>query len=284
MATTTACGTLITYGFSALLSLSGEFKYSFLIGSILVALTALVWFFFYNKLVVDKQDIKDEHSTREVVENVPTKAKLPSILIVSIVCLAFFSIVNNLVKDGINTWVPEILKQSFGFGDSLSISLTLLLPVVSVFGSVFTVFLNKYIKNFVSLAGVLYLLTIPFLVLTMIFIRTNMFIIVLISLAILALLMTGVNTVVTTMFPLQERDYINSGKLAGLLNGFCYVGSTISSYGLGKVVDITGDWMNIFKIFLVLVVLVIVIAFSLAVVLHHKKKKEVKDNSSTVND
>ena len=38
---------------------------------------------------------------------------------------------------------------------------------------------------------------------------------------------------------------MNSGLFAGVLNGFCYLGSTISSYGLGAIADNFG-WTAVF--------------------------------------
>ena len=48
------------------------------------------------------------------------------------------------------------------------------------------------------------------------------------------------------MVPLNLKEQgANSGLLAGLLNGCCYLGSTISSYGLGAVADNFG-WRAVF--------------------------------------
>lgn len=58
------------------------------------------------------------------------------------------------------------------------------------------------------------------------------------------LCMHGVNNIVTSMAPMYLRDKVNSGMTAGVLNGFCYVGSTISSYGLGAVADSRG-WSGV---------------------------------------
>jgi sugar phosphate permease len=52
--------------------------------------------------------------------------------------------------------------------------------------------------------------------------------------------MAGVNNVITSMFPLFMKDKLNSGMTAGVLNGFCYIGSMLSSYGLGLVSDAWG--------------------------------------------
>jgi len=47
------------------------------------------------------------------------------------------------------------------------------------------------------------------------------------SLGLISCLMAGVNNVITSMAPLYWKDTANSGLLAGVLNGFCYLSSTI---------------------------------------------------------
>ncbi len=55
------------------------------------------------------------------------------------------------------------------------------------------------------------------------------------------------------------KGKVNSGMIAGVLNGFCYVGSTISSYGLGLVADLWG-WEAVFYLFLAVSIVITVIA------------------------
>jgi sugar phosphate permease len=45
------------------------------------------------------------------------------------------------------------------------------------------------------------------------------------------------------------RDKVDSGKIAGILNGFCYMGSTASAYGLGAIAD-NGGWDAAFYLLL----------------------------------
>ena len=65
--------------------------------------------------------------------------------------------------------------------------------------------------------------------------------------ALVSCFMAGVNNVITSMVPLQMRERVNSGRLAGILNGFCYLGSTFSSYGLGAIAD-GFDWVAVFYV------------------------------------
>ncbi len=79
----------------------------------------------------------------------------------------------------------------------------------------------------------------------------NSAVMMIICFGIVLCLMHGVNNVVTSLGPLKLREKVNPGKIAGILNGFCYLGSTISSYGLGMIADNWG-WQSVFTLLLVL--------------------------------
>ena len=59
----------------------------------------------------------------------------------------------------------------------------------------------------------------------------------------------GINNVITSIAPLKMREKAEPGRMAGILNGFCYLGSTISSYGLGAIAD-HGGWHSVFILLL----------------------------------
>ena len=68
---------------------------------------------------------------------------------------------------------------------------------------------------------------------------------VLVGMIVVNFLASSLNSLVTSIFPLFMRSKVNSGMIAGVINGFCYVGSTISSYGLGVIADGFG-WTAVF--------------------------------------
>ena len=63
------------------------------------------------------------------------------------------------------------------------------------------------------------------------------------------LMISSCNSVVTSVFPLFMKARINSGKIAGLTNGFCYLGSALSSYVLGAIAENFG-WTIVFYVIL----------------------------------
>ena len=69
----------------------------------------------------------------------------------------------------------------------------------------------------------------------------------------IACCMAMINNVITSMFALDNRKLLNAGFAAGLLNTFCYIGSTITSYSLGAVSQSMG-WNAVFIIMLIICV------------------------------
>lgn len=150
------------------------------------------------------------------------------------------------------------MKELYATPDYLSILLTLFLPLIAVFGTVVAVYFNKYIKNFVSLCGLFFLVTTLALVVNVLFLKSSAAV-MLICLSIISLFTSGTNNIITSMLPIYYKDKANAGLLAGVLNGCCYVGSTLSSYGLGLIADNYG-WEVVFYVLIACAAICCVIA------------------------
>ena len=77
------------------------------------------------------------------------------------------------------------------------------------------------------------------------------------------------------------RGKISSGSLAGILNGFSYLGSTISAYGLGAIADNFG-WVSVFwsLIFLCVVTPVVWSGYIFLKIYSERKKSLIIDVSN----
>lgn len=243
MSTTVPFGTFLIYGLSALLAISGRYEFSFLFAAAVMLAAGAAWFFAYPGA------FRPGGEERAVSTAAPSSRKAGASLAVTVAVLGLFAVANNLVKDGLTTWAPSILRERFGLHESLSIFLTLLLPMLGMLGAACNTLLEKKIHSFISLSGVWYLLTALCMGAALWFVNTSLWGVVLMAFGCVSLFMHGVNNAITSMAPLYMREQINSGLLAGLLNGCCYVGSTLSSYGLGVVADRFG-WGGVFLLLL----------------------------------
>ena len=77
--------------------------------------------------------------------------------------------------------------------------------------------------------------------------RIHSIVVIMVLFIAVSAIMAMINNVITSMFPLDRRALISSGFAAGLLNTFCYVGSTISTYSLGVAAQ-KGGWNLVFII------------------------------------
>ncbi len=129
--------------------------------------------------------------------------------------------------------------------DALSILLTLFLPVLAVFGNAYALKLHKIIPDYVNQCAIVFAIIAVFICGIIGSLLFEIATLVLIGLVIVNFLASTLNSLITSIFPLFMRGKVNSGLFAGVLNGFSYLGSTLSSYGLGAIADNFG-WTAVF--------------------------------------
>lgn len=246
MGTTVATGTFIVYGLSSIFTATLDYRATFFTAAALMMTVALVWLFSYDGVV---DPLKAERET-ELADPVAAKKSgftvsgyIPVFLGVTFV----FCISNNFVKDGLTSWTPKILSSLYETPDWLSILLTLLLAALAVFGAFVAVRLQRLTKNFTFTSAILFTVSLGLISAVVLLINTPLVPVTISCFAITSCLMAAVNNVVTSMIPLSLKDRLNSGATAGIINGFCYLGSTASTYGLGLIAD-NADWVTVFYV------------------------------------
>ena len=264
MGTTVATGTFLVYGMSSLFVAVADYRITFFAAAAIMLVSALIWLVTFNS-ATKKPDAEEltlsEQQTKSPVGN--TASRGVGILAVA---LAFFAIANNFTKDGLTAWTPVILSELYETPSWLSILLTLLLPALAIFGAAVAIRAFKLWHSFIGTCTVLFTgATLLFAAVIALLSNATGLALTVIIFGIVSCLMAGVNNVITSMVPLHMKDKINSGKLAGILNGFCYLGSTVSSYTLGAIADCYG-WLSVFYVLLAVSILVIVIGFTYVII------------------
>jgi len=235
-------GTIISYGTSSLFNLICDFRFSFLFGGLTAGAVAVLWITRCDQLLVGNVGAADgkEKKTTE-------KSPIGAMIVVSLVLFGFFMMIDNFVKDGINTWVPQILKDNYNLGDSMSIFLTLTLPVLGFFGALLSVWITKKTTDNVALVGLLFLASAACIFTVTLLLKGDSFLAVAVIFGILSLITHCINSILTNVLPLKLRDKLNSGVMAGVLNGCGYAGSTVSAYCLGLIADGSG-WDSVMTV------------------------------------
>lgn len=275
MGTTVATGTVLVYSLSALF-VKIDFKVSFYLPALMFFIIAFVWIFTYPKLISNvKAEVEEKlQATYEVEKKSVDYNK--TLILLSICMLAFYGVATNLIKDGLTTWVPSILKEQYNLDNSISIILALALPIVSIFATAFAIKMHKRIPDFVLHCAIMFFSAGLIIGGVIAGISLNQFILTLLGSTIVCFLISSCNSIITSIFPLFMKGKVNSGLIAGILNGFCYLGSAISSYGLGSIADNFG-WIWVFWTLLFVCAAVCVGAVFYILIKKRKSASEIKN-------
>lgn len=173
----------------------------------------------------------------------PERVKMPRGFGVIIVFIIFAILCQGSLRDGVDTWMPSYISETFGFETSTSILSGVLLPIFSLLCyKVAAILYSKVFHNELKAAGAIYGIAILASAALELLSRSqtpNAVITVLTILCFLLLVgsMHGVNLVLTSFVPNRFRKLGNVSTLSGLLNFSTYVGSAISTYGFAVLSD-----------------------------------------------
>lgn len=250
-------GTALAYLMSSVLTYLGIWKAYYLISGSLLLIGAVVFFLWLTKTqqTLAKLEISGEDERENAIERqsgkgttgADGKQSLLAYFGAAMLPIFLILVVSSLIKDGVTTWMPSYLVENYDMPTNFSILVTLIIPLLGVFASILAKWLMKktdcvFRATLVALLPVLVIL--PAILLWRVPLPAAILL-----LAALVTMMHVINTFYTAILPLDSKDSIDSGKAAGILNGFAYVGSVLSTTLLGGVVDGSG-WQTFIAVLL----------------------------------
>ena len=262
---TLAIGTLVCYGLSALFTELGiTWRMLFYVASALLLGVAVLWyagvrytevaFHSFGAIEVD-EPVPVANATSAQKIHLFTRY-FTLVFVFACVCAAFCA----FIRDGVVTWLPTILKEEFGVRDSLSIVLTMILPVISLFGAMLVRKLNQKIKGHLRLESFFFLIASALLITIIALYPYKLTIVTILCFALMYLMICCIINLTTSVIPFSVRQYGNVGSISALLDACCYVGSVCSTYGLGLIAEKAG-WMMVLYVVAAVAVVSIVRSF-----------------------
>jgi len=213
-------GTIIVYFTAPLLISFSGWKAMFFFS----ALCGFIMMFFWNRICVDVDTKLNQAENTE-------KRETGRVLLTPIMIGVLTAIVlMGMLRDGIQTWMPTYIDDTYNLGSKISILTGLLLPVFSIVCTFFasrlyvTRFTNPIFCSFFA-----YLLGTISTLLIFFFTGKNAVISVFGS-ALLSGSMHIASSMLTAMVPQFFRNHKKVSTISGTINAFAYVGSAISTY------------------------------------------------------
>jgi OPA family glycerol-3-phosphate transporter-like MFS transporter len=188
----------------------------------------------WQSLCIDIDRLEPSKQTEQVPPK-KTSFHLHVLLAPAVIGVMVAIVLQGMLRDGIGTWMPSYIDNTYHLGTAISILTSVLLPLFSILCTKITALLYQgKLKNPLLCSAVIFsagaLATIG-LVLTS---GKS----ALLSVAFSALLfgtMHGVTTLLTSMVPQFFQKHGNVSMVAGVLNACTYVGSAISTYGIAVI-------------------------------------------------
>lgn len=173
-------------------------------------------------------------------ENVPqlySRGFVSLLLTSGSLLLVFPVFVHGILKDGVVSWVPTFISETFASGAHTAILLTSVLPLINLSGAYMGRFAFKKMKNDeIRAASLFFALAVAAVFLLLKFGSCNMFLTALI-LSVVTASMMAVNTLLINLYPLRFEREGRVASVSGFLNASAYLGTAVSTYCIGLLVQ-----------------------------------------------
>lgn len=241
---TVAVGTLVVYLLSGFFIFIGNWKLTFLTASILLFITALVWVIGMKKIDRNREvdGIENNEIMIEPKQQSNENHKKSNFFHIAVISGLIFFIITSIIfgalKDGVASWTPTYISDTFYLPNSVSIILTTILPIVNLIALYGVNYLDKkFIKDEILTCIICFVFGGISLGLLYLFGEINVAFSLLL-LAITTSMMFSISTVLTGIVPLYFSKYNKTSTVSGIISCAVYAGTSISIYGIGVLTQI----------------------------------------------
>lgn len=158
-------------------------------------------------------------------------------------CIMVAIVLMGMLRDGVTTWMPSYIKETYDLGSAVSILTGVILPIFGIlsFQAASSLYRKKFTNPLVC-GGLIFGVGSVMALLLFLASGKNAALSVLFS-ALLTGCMHGVNLLLVCMLPAYFKKYGNVSTASGVINACTYVGSAISTYGIAVLSGVIG-WSN----------------------------------------
>lgn len=195
--------------------------------------------------------------------------------VVVILAIAMFTIIlQGALRDGVSTWMPTYISESFGLGSEISILTNVLLPIFSIFCYQIASWLNrKVIHNEFLCVATTFGLTIISAVALSVFGNSSVALAIIIA-AVLNASSHATNYIQTCLLPIYFTRYGKVSFISGLLNSCTYMGTAVSIYGIALLTTAM-SWSEIALVWAFIAAVGLIITFAFSKMWNKLKKGEL---------
>lgn len=227
-------GTILVYLLAPLCILIAGWRLLFWLSAFLAAIMAFVWM---KKCPTIDMERKNEAIKSGNTEGFSAKAAA------MIAVIMFIIVLQGILRDGVTTWMPSYISETFNLSSKIAIFTSVILPLFSIAAiQCVSVIYRRLVKNELLLPGIMFI--IGFAAAAVLFLTNGVSAVLSVVLAaILTGCMHGANMILTCMIPPYFAKYGRISFVSGILNFSAYIGSAVSASGIAAFSEQCG-WEN----------------------------------------
>lgn len=223
--TASSIGNILLYLLSPVCISVMGWKMVFFITASVGVIVFFMWYFGTRVL-----PIKDTEESASLITNCEKTPLLKIVASSGMILILIAIILQGMLRDGLATWMPSLIADTFELSNAVSILSAVALPIFAIIGIKIAAKFQNKIKNELFCAAILYV--IGFVCSLLILPLLNVSFVA--SVALMSLItaaMHGVNLLLISRVPIHFARYGKISTISGLLNAFTYIGSAASTYG-----------------------------------------------------
>ncbi len=224
-------GTIIVYLVAPLVITFLSWKAVFWFSAACGALMATLWIIFCKDVLPEPKQGKKEENTESASE---VRLFTP-VFIISMAAI----VLQGALRDGVTTWMPTYISETYDLGSNVSILTGVILPVFSIVAfQAASLLYRKLVKNLMACACLFFGVGAVAALFLCFFAEASVVASVALS-AVLTGCMHGVNFLLICLLPGFYKGRKVS-TVSGILNSCTYVGSAVSTYGIAVLSENAG--------------------------------------------
>ncbi len=225
-----AAATIVIYLLAPVCILVGGWQLVFVVGAIGAVAMAVLWLVAAPK--EDRTDTTPAADTPNKPEQAPTAHSLrnDTATLAMLAWLAIAIILQGILRDGVTTWMPTLVSDTFDLPSSVSILSGIVLPIFSMVSYTVSTKLSLRVGNIVTTSAILFAIGAAAAGLLSLLLGAGPVPAILLT-ALVTGCMHGINLMLITRIPAYFGPYGCISTVSGVLNAFTYVGSAASTYG-----------------------------------------------------
>ena len=253
-------GTLASYLIAATIIWVIGWKAVFGTAAICLAVMALIWNYRFGKVErYSKKYGSDTQESKQKKSQMAEQIKFSDLLLhTGLLAVLIPVIVHGILKDGVTTWVPTFITENFLTSPSFSILITTVLPIINLTGAYAARYVFKKCGEREVMASVVFFGIADIALMGIWFVKNGSIVLTVIFFAVITASMMAVNTLFVNMLALRFENVGRVSTVSGFLNSMAYLGTAISTFTIGVMVEklgwnlTIGSWVAVTAVALIL--------------------------------